>query len=98
MERGGVVYFMTNKTNAILYVGVTSNLRERVFQHKKKFYPNSFTAKYNCTKIVFYLFFPSIEEAINEEKRIKAGSRQQKINLIEKMNLLWEDLYETLDD
>ena len=75
MERGGIVYFITNKTHTVIYVGVTSDLRSRVWEHKNKIYPDSFTAKYNCDKLVYYNFFPSIEEAIDEEKRIKGGSR-----------------------
>lgn len=80
MERGGVVYILTNFTQTTLYVGVTSDLLFRIKEHKEKLYPTSFTAKYNIDKLVYYFFFSSIEEAINEEKRIKAGSRVKKLN------------------
>lgn len=92
MERGGYVYIMTNKHHTTLYTGVTSELQVRINQHKSKEFPNSFTSKYNCDKLVYYCDFPTIEEAIAEEKRIKGGSRQDKIDLINKMNPKWEDL------
>lgn len=83
---------MTNKHHTTLYTGVTSELYVRVNQHKSKEFPNNFTSKYNCDKLVYYNGFPTIEEAIAEEKRIKGGSRQDKIDLINKMNPKWEDL------
>lgn len=97
MERGGCVYIMTNDFNNVYYTGVTSDSRNRVWQHRNSIYQNSFTSKYKCYKLVYYLFFPNIEEAIGEEKRIKGGSRQQKIELIEKLNPVWADLFDTLD-
>lgn len=86
------MYIMTNKHHTTLYTGVTSELQVRINQHKSKEFPNSFTSKYNCDKLVDYCDFPTIEEAIAEEKRIKGGSRQDKIDLINKMNPKWEDL------
>ena len=94
MERGGAVYIMTNVLKPVLYTGVTSNLIVRVQQHKSKFYPFSFTAKYNVTYLVYYHSFPSIEEAIAEEKRIKAGNRKQKCILINSINPGWKDLWD----
>ena len=73
MQRGGLVYILTNKSNKVLYVGVTSDIAHRIWQHKNHIYPNSFTAKYNCEKLVYYCFYRTIEEAIFEEKRIKGG-------------------------
>ncbi|MDB4926060.1 MAG: catalytic domain protein [Mucilaginibacter sp.] len=67
-KRGGCVYIMTNKYNKVLYVGVTSELPGRVWDHKNKTHPYSFTAKYNCDKLVYYIFYPNIEEAISAEK------------------------------
>lgn len=96
MNKGGYVYIITNKNLTVLYTGVTSDLLTRVLQHKEKFLPDSFTAKYNCSILVYYNFFPTIEEAITEEKRIKAGSRNKKIMLIEKMNPDWNDLWEEI--
>jgi len=95
MQRGGTVYIMTNKHHTVLYTGITSNLISRIQEHLSKVYNKSFTAKYNVNKLVYYQSFPTIEEAIAEEKRIKGGNRQQKLNLINSMNPLWNDLYET---
>ena len=94
MERGGIVYILTNISNNILYTGVTSDLQKRIIEHREKKYKDSFTTKYNINKLVYYKFFSNIDEAIAEEKRIKAGSRKQKIQLIESMNLQWKDLWE----
>ncbi|TKC12554.1 GIY-YIG nuclease family protein [Pedobacter polaris] len=88
---------MTNVFNNIYYTGVTSDLRNRVWEHKNCVYPKSFTSKYKCCKLVYFEFFLHIEEAIDEEKRIKGGNRQQKINLIKALNPNWLDLFETLD-
>ncbi len=80
----------------MLYIGVTSDLIGRVYEHKTKAFPNSFTAKYNCNKLVYYNGFMTITEAINEEKRLKGGSRKKKIDLINAMNPEWKDLSDTL--
>jgi putative endonuclease len=92
--KGGCVYIITNKNHLVLYTGVTSDLYSRMVQHIEKQFPKSFSAKYNCTKLVYFAPFHSIEEAIAEEKRIKGGNRQQKINLIESQNPEWNDLWE----
>ncbi|MBL7742444.1 MAG: GIY-YIG nuclease family protein [Chitinophagaceae bacterium] len=90
---GGYVYIMCSMNNTTLYVGVTSTLPARVVQHKEKLHPNSFTARYNCIKLVYYKWFDTIIEAIAEEKRIKGGSRMKKEILINSMNPEWTDLY-----
>jgi putative endonuclease len=95
MERGGTVYIMTNKRRTVLYTGVTSSLISRVIKHRNGVYPNSFSSRYNTIHLVYYRTFSTIEEAIAEEKRIKGGSRKNKINLIESMNPEWKDLWET---
>ena len=77
MERGGCVYIMTNKNNTVLYIGVTSVLKERTYEHQTKKYKKSFTAKYNADKLVYYEYFSSIEEAIAREKQLKSGSRKR---------------------
>ena len=94
MKKGGSVYIMTNILHSVLYTGVTSDLIKRVQQHKYKFYQHSFTAKYNVTVLVYHQFYPTIIEAILEEKRIKRGNRKQKTELINSMNPNWEDLWE----
>jgi len=96
MYKGGAVYIMSAPDRTALYTGVTSELEIRVWKHKNKEYPDSFSAKYNCVCLVYYRYFDSIEEAIAEEKRLKGGSRQQKINLINSLNPNWVDLYDTL--
>jgi putative endonuclease len=82
--------------NTTLYVGVTSTLGARVSQHKEIFFPNSFTTKYNCKKLIYYKWFDTIMEAIAEEKRIKGGSRKKKEILINSMNPEWRDLYDQI--
>src|SRR5580704_19089891 len=96
MEKGGCVYIITNARHTVLYTGVTSDLIGRMYQHKTKHHPNSFSAKYNCDKLVYYESYATIEDAINAEKQIKAGSRQKKIDLINAMNSPWRDLYDEL--
>ena len=98
MKRGGAVYIMTNKRNGTLYVGVTSDLKNRVWQHRTNFYPESFTAKYECLILVYYLGFDRIEEAIAEEKRIKGGNRTAKLKLIEEKNPQWNDLWAEIEN
>lgn len=98
MERGGCVYFMSNKTNTVLYLGVTSNLKHRVFQHKNHVFPDSFTAKYNCHKLVYFESFPSIDEAIGREKNLKNWKREWKDELITTINPAWTDLFDEIED
>ena len=97
MEYGGHVYIMTNLNNTTLYTGVSSDLYGRVWQHKQKMDPNSFTAKYNCVKLVWYEFHISIEEAIAREKQIKKWRRVKKIALVESFNPAWKDLFDDLE-
>ena len=77
IEKAGTVYILTNALKSVLYTGVTSNLVNRIQQHRHKFYPASFTARYNVIYLVYYRNFGSITEAMAEEKRIKGGSRMQ---------------------
>ena len=86
---------MTNKRNAVLYTGLTNDLRRRVYEHREKLV-DGFTEKYNVTKLVYYEIFQDLENAIMREKQIKAGSRQKKIDLINQMNKEWRDLYEQM--
>lgn len=95
-QRGGCVYITTNKLHTVLYTGVTSDITGRIWEHKNKVYPNSFTAKYNCDILVYYFFYPYIEEAIAAEKVIKGGNRKSKIQLVNSINPEWMDLYDKL--
>ena len=87
---------MCSTNRSTLYVGVTSNIASRVYEHKNKMHSTSFSAKYNCVKLVYYRRFESIIEAIAEEKRIKGGSRKKKEDLINSMNSEWKDLYDEI--
>jgi putative endonuclease len=86
---------MTNKSNTVLYTGVTNDLIRRVFEHKNKLV-EGFTKKYNVDKLVFCEVYEDINSAIAREKQIKGGSRKKKIQLIENINKSWNDLYEGL--
>ena len=89
------VYILASQKNGTLYVGVTSNLIQRVHQHKNGS-ADSFTKKYNVHLLVYYEQVEDINSAIHQEKRLKAWNRQWKIALIEKDNPNWNDLYQSL--
>ena len=93
---GGWIYIMCSINHSTLYVGVTSNIASRVYEHKRKVYPVGFSSRYNCVKLVYYQRFELIIEAIAEEKRIKGGSRKKKEDLINSMNPGWKDLYDEI--
>lgn len=82
---------MTNRHRTVLYTGVTSDLEQRVFQHKTKEY-GGFTAKYNCDRLVYVEAHENVETAIKREKQIKRYRREWKENLVNKMNPDWKDL------
>jgi putative endonuclease len=92
MKKEGFVYILTNSNNTVLYTGVTSNLIQRVHQHKTGIFKDSFTSKYQITKLVFFERFDTITEAIRREKQIKAGSRKKKVDLINHFNPDWKEL------
>ena len=95
MEKKGYIYILTNSKNTVLYVGVTSDLIKRVYEHKNNFV-EGFTKKYNLKKLVYFEVFEDIVSAITREKQIKGWLRIKKIALIEKANLSWDDLYPTI--
>ncbi len=97
MKKGGYIYILTNKNNTVLYTGVTNNLNRRIYEHKEKFIKNSFTAKYNASKLVYFETFQDIEVAIAREKQLKGGSRAKKEALINSINPEWKDLYDEID-
>ena len=92
----GFVYILTGKKNSVLYTGVTSTLKDRILQHKARKHPDSFSARYNLNKLVYYEELDTIGDAIKREKQIKGGSRKDKIELINRMNPEWRDLSDTL--
>jgi putative endonuclease len=89
------VYIMTNKPQGTLYIGVTSNLIQRVWQHKSGVV-DGFTKKYNLHHLVYYQLSGDMYAAITREKQLKNWRRQWKLNLINKFNPAWADLYEGL--
>ncbi len=95
MDKQYYVYIMTAKRNAVLYTGVTNDLKRRIYEHKDKVVAG-FAKKYNITKLVYYEIFKDPENAILREKQIKAGSRLKKIDLINSTNRAWVDLYDEL--
>jgi len=97
MAKKGYVYIATNQNNAVLYTGVTSELKYRMESHKKKKYKNSFSARYNVNKLVYFEETDNMVAAHKREKQIKAGSRKKKTDLINRFNPAWEDLYSTLE-
>jgi putative endonuclease len=82
--------------HTVLYIGVTSDITGRIWEHKNKVHSNSFTAKYNCDKLVYYFFYSRIEEAIAAEKSLKDRSRAYKNQLISSLNPEWKELYDSL--
>ena len=95
MQKQYYVYILTNLTHSVLYVGVTNDLKRRVYEHKNHI-GSKFTSIYNTNHLVYYEVHEDILEAIKREKTIKGGSRAQKIKLIDGMNPEWVDLYDQI--
>jgi putative endonuclease len=95
MEKQYYVYILANRRNGTLYTGITSNLIKRVWEHKEKAV-DGFTKKYSIDKLVYFEQYQDSIKAISREKRIKKYPRKWKINLIEKENPRWKDLYKEL--
>ena len=85
------VYFLTNRTNTVLYVGVTNNLQRRLYEHKNEL-ADGFTKRYHVHKLVYFETTTDVKAAIGREKQIKSWSRARKNSLVETMNPKWEDL------
>ena len=92
-EKPGYVYILSSKGKR-LYVGVTSELFQRITQHKRKAHPDSFTARYNINQLVYYECYATIGEAIARETRIKNMHRLRKVEMIVAANPTWKDLSE----
>ena len=95
MPRQFYVYILANRTNRVLYTGVTNDLARRVIEHREKVV-DGFTKRYKVDKLVYYEVCEDAYTAISREKQIKAGSRADKEELINAMNREWTDLYSTL--
>ena len=94
MEKsGGFVYIVTNRKGGTLYIGSTSDLIGRIFEHKNKLIPKSFTAKYNLDKLVYFEWHNSLENMVRRERQLKEWKRAWKVELIEQQNPDWNDLY-----
>lgn len=89
------VYILASKRNGTLYIGMTGNLLKRVDQHKNNLV-QGFTAKYGVHRLVYYEQYHNVYDAINREKQLKKWNRQWKIELIEKDNPQWRDLFDEL--
>lgn len=95
MEKNPCVYLMANRQNGAVYSGVTSDLPQRVWQHREGAV-EGFTKRYGCKLLVWYEQHATMEEAIVREKQVKGGSRKRKLALIEGMNPTWRDLFEEI--
>jgi len=94
MMKGGSVYIMGNN-KPVLYIGVTSNLQKRVYEHKNNIF-KGFTKQYNLHKLLYFEVFDFIEDAIIREKQLKNWHKEWKINLVKSINPTFKDLYETI--
>lgn len=90
------IYILTNWNNNVLYIGMTNDLKRRVFEHQKKCFPG-FTRKYNVTKLVYFEHTYDANSAIQREKTLKKWRRSKKDALIESLNPSWRDLSENWD-
>jgi len=91
------VYILASKRNGTLYIGVTNNLLKRVHQHRNDV-SEGFTRKYSVHKLVYFEIYKDIRDAITREKRMKKWKRQWKLELIEKSNPEWNDLFDSLNE
>jgi putative endonuclease len=94
-QRQPAVYILASRRNGTLYIGVTSDLLQRVWQHRTGVVPG-FTKRYGCKTLVWYELHSTMPDAIAREKQLKGGSRKRKLDLIETANPDWRDLYEEL--
>ena len=90
------IYIMTNKSNTVLYTGVTNDLIRRVYEHKNYLSKDSFTARYKVNKLVYYETTSNVYSALEREKKIKNLLRNKKEELINQFNPVWNDLYEEI--
>jgi len=95
MQKSGYVYILTNKYNTTFYIGVTSDLIKRIWEHKQKVI-SGFSSKYNLTKLVYFEDCGDIETAITREKYLKGKKREYKIGLIKLHNPQFDDLYQKI--
>lgn len=97
MTKGGYIYIVTNKNRTTLYIGVTSHLQARIYEHKSG-HGSAFTKQYNCTELIYYEVFDDIESAIVREKQLKKWRREFKNNIISEFNPEWRGSYDEILD
>ena len=90
--KNSYIYILSNERNGTLYIGITADLKKRIYEHKEKLV-EGFTKKYNIAQLVYCEKFDNIENAIAREKQLKKWNRKWKLDLIEKENPNWDDLY-----
>lgn len=90
------VYILSNRTGTTLYTGVTNSLLRRMYEHRNHVIPDSFTSRYDVTKLVYYECVNDVYSALTREKQIKGWNRKRKNMLVESRNPKWEDLYESI--
>ena len=90
--KNAYVYILTNEYNTVLYIGVTSDIVKRIYEHKNKVV-DGFSKKYNLNKLVYYESYEDVVTAIEREKFLKGKVRKYKIDLINRINPNWDDLY-----
>ena len=95
-EKRYYIYIIASKINGTLYIGVTGYLLVRSFQHRLKEKKDSFSAKYDVNRLVYYEVYKYVNDAILREKQLKKWERKWKINLIEKDNSVWRDLFDNM--
>lgn len=95
MNKEYFIYILSSKRNGTLYIGVTSDLVKRVWQHKNKLV-DGFSSKYGTSRLIYYEKTDDIKSAILREKQLKVWKREWKLRIIEEMNPNWEDLYHTI--
>ena len=95
-HRDYFVYILTNRYSKVLYVGSTNDLCRRIYEHKHCLYKNSFTDKYNVTKLVYYELVGDMPDARHREWLLKRWRREWKVKLIKSINPKWKDLYESI--
>ncbi len=90
------VYILATNDNSVIYTGITNNLLRRIYEHKNRLNPKSFTSRYHVHKLVYYEYTGDVTAAIEREKQIKSWNRNSKNKLIESENPQWEELYERI--
>mgnify|MGYP002521126626 FL=1 len=95
MKKSYFVYILTNFEETTFYIGVTSNLQKRIWEHKSKIV-EGFTEKYNVDRLIYYEQTEDVETALNREKQLKRWHRRWKINLIKEFNPEMKDLFESI--